>query len=175
MIYFIIIYAIFILQGHSLQPVTGPLGRRVQPHQEGQLVHPLTSHHKRSATISTTISDTLGGFSYSLAEDDEDSSMTSYLESGGTTRRTTTAGTQSCPGVESSEWNSESEANWTVADACSNLSGGKRHSRIKQTMRDEECEEREKEEGEEGKGLPRHQPNDTLYDYNQRQDQHISR
>ena len=113
--------------------------------------------------------------------------MTSYLESGG--RRTTTAGTQSYPEVESSEWNSESEANWTVVDACSNMSGGgKRRSRSKQTMVDKEYEEREEEEGGEereegveegveegGKRLPRQQPNDALYTYNQGQDRHISR
>ena len=85
--------------------------------------------HKRSATIST-MSDILGAPSFSQRDDEEMSSITS-----GSDRLTTV--TQGVPERESSEWNSESEANWTVMDAYSNVSG-KRYVQERQEKNEEE-------------------------------------
>ena len=69
--------------------------------------------HKRSATIST-MSDVFGAPSYSQRSDEASSNMSLESE-----KRTTV--TQSVVDRGSSEWNSESEAGWTVMDASSDV------------------------------------------------------
>ncbi len=91
--------------------------------------------HKRSATISTTLSDMFGGPSFSQRGDEEMSSTRSGSDK-------ITIITQSFPERESSEWNSESEANWTVLDAADNTSGKRyiQKHEVKQEKNEEEVE-----------------------------------
>lgn len=100
------------------------------------------SYHKRSATVST-ISNLVG---FSPSDDIKEfskSSMTSseLLQSDQRTTVTehdhldTTVGRDSIHSV----WNSESEANWTVADGYSTISAGKKHM-LSDEYEDDNCE-----------------------------------